>query len=271
MEIPTPSGLRLHAVVHGPEDAAETVVLSHSYLADHTHFAPQIRALSARYRVIAYDHRDHGRSDHARAPYDLSALVEDAVAVIGHTGAAPCHWVGLSTGGFVGMRLALDHRALLRSAVWMDTSAEAEPWRTRLKYGAMLAALRVVGTGPLMGAVIPLMFGRSTLDDPDRAELVDHWRRRMAANDPQALIRFGRAIWSRDDVLQRLRTLDLPVLAMGGLEDLAMPRAHTWVLSRAVPGATRVEVPRAGHLCTVEQPEVVNAAILDFLDGVGDG
>ena len=53
----------------------ETIVFSHSYLVDNTHFAPQIEALSDRYRCIAYDHRGHGRSQAPKDGYDMENLL----------------------------------------------------------------------------------------------------------------------------------------------------------------------------------------------------
>jgi len=56
----------------------ETLVFSHSYLVDSTHFAPQIETLSDRYRCISYDHRGHGRSQVTEGGYDMENLYADA-------------------------------------------------------------------------------------------------------------------------------------------------------------------------------------------------
>lgn len=97
------NGTRLYYVESG---AGAPVVLSHSYLVDDRQFDRQAEDLSDRYRVIAFYHRDHGRSAHADGPYKLATLVDDAAALIQAVGAVPSHWMGLSTGGFVGIRLA---------------------------------------------------------------------------------------------------------------------------------------------------------------------
>lgn len=80
-------GLELHYVERGSGD--QTVVFSHSFLVDHRQFEAQVAALESRYRFIAYDHRDHGRSSSARQAYRLDDLVRDAIGVIEATGAAP--------------------------------------------------------------------------------------------------------------------------------------------------------------------------------------
>lgn len=257
------NGIELDYSDHGSGD--ETVVFSHSYLVDRSHFAAQIAALSEHYRVIAYDHRDHGMSGKSPSPYPFETLVEDAVGLIRATHAAPCHFIGLSTGGFVGTRLLVHHPELLRSAVLMDTSGAAEPLYPRTKYNIMLALVRVIGVQPLMPIVMGLMFASSTHDDPARAEELATWRARIAANDPAALIRFGHAIFSRDDILDALAKVDVPVMVVVGAEDRAQPVARARQLAAAIPNARLEIIPKGGHLCTLDQPEAVSAVLLDFL------
>lgn len=253
-------GIDLHYVDVGSGD--ETIVFSHSYLLDHRHFQPQIDALSTRYRVIAFDHRDHGRSGLATGPYTLDDIVADAVAVLDHASVGACHWVGLSTGGFVGMRLALRHRARLSSLVLMDTSAEPEPRWNRVKYEGMFLALRVFGVRPLVGEVQRLMFSSATRRNPDLAPVLDLWTEHLNSVDPAALIRFGRAIFERASVVEALRGVELPTLVVVGADDRATPPAKARTIAQTIRGARLEVIADAGHISTQEQP----AAVLQALD-----
>ncbi len=132
----------------------EVVVFSHSYLMDYRHFAPQIEALSAHYRVIAYDHRGHGQSGKLSQDYSMEIIYQDGLDLLDALGIESCHWIGLSTGGFVGMRIAIRRPERLRSLVLMDTSAETEPSVGRWKYSAMFALVRLAGFGPVMGTAM---------------------------------------------------------------------------------------------------------------------
>src|SRR5258707_9601832 len=84
----------------------ETIVFSHGLLMDHMMFESQRAAFEKQYRVIAYDHRGQGQSHDPGQGYDMDTLADDAAALITALNAAPCHFAGLSMGGFVGMRLA---------------------------------------------------------------------------------------------------------------------------------------------------------------------
>ncbi len=244
----------------------ETVVFSHSFLVDHRHFEAQIEALSDRYRIIAFDHREHGQSALTGGDYSMDDLVADAAALIEGLDAAPCHFVGLSTGGFVGLRLALRSAHLLRSLVLMDTSAEREPALKRIKYEAMFQALRVFGFGPLMGIVMSLMFSPVSLGDPARRDEMVLWRERMRANDPRAIIRFGRAIFERDDLMRDLHRILTPTLVIVGEDDRPQPPARARRIADGIPGAELVIIPDAGHLSTLDAPQAVNDALTRFLE-----
>ncbi len=244
----------------------ETVVFSHSYLVDHRHFEAQIEALKDRFRVIAFDHRDHGQSGRTPGAYTLDDLVADAAGLIRATHSAPCHFIGLSTGGFIGLRLALRSPELLASVALMDTSAEAEPWLKRLKYRAMFLVLRTLGFDPLMKSVMGLMCGPALLDDPRRADEVALWRDRMRSNDPQALIRFGSAIFDRQCLLSELGGIRIPTLVIVGEHDRPQPPDRARRIAAGIPGAKLTIVPGAGHLSTIDAPAFVSSTLGRFLD-----
>lgn len=245
---------------------SETVVFSHSFLVDSRQFDAQIEALSGSYRVISFDHRDHGESGRADRPYEMADLVADGARVVEGLDATPCHWVGLSTGGFVGMRLALEHPEWFRTLTLMDTSATAEDVASKIRNKLMLTVLRVAGVKPLVGRVMKLMFADPFLDGDDFAETRALWHDRIAAGDRAAIRRFADAIGGRDDVLDRLRSLDLPVHAISGADDRALAASHAKAIAEAVPGSTLSLIPGAGHLCTIETPAAVNDVLVPFIE-----
>ena len=119
------NGTQLHYTDVG--SGPRTVVFGHGLLWSGEMFGPQIDSLCDRFRCIAVDWRGQGRSAVAETGYDMDTLREDLVALIDHLGIAPVDYVGLSTGGFIGMRLAARHPELVRSLSLLETSAEPEP------------------------------------------------------------------------------------------------------------------------------------------------
>ena len=86
-------------------EGKETVVFAHGLLWSHRMFSEQVEVLSQHFRVIAYDHRGQGQSE-SKAPFDMETVAEDAIALIEQLNLGRVHFVGLSMGGFVGMRIA---------------------------------------------------------------------------------------------------------------------------------------------------------------------
>lgn len=243
----------------------ETIVFSHSYLVDSRQFEAQIEALASDYRVIAYDLRDHGASGRATSQYGMYDLVSDGERVIEALDAAPCHWVGLSTGGFVGMRAALRHPDWFSSVTLMDTSAAAEEPLSKAKNYALLAALRLVGIKPLIGQGMKAMFSDAFLEEPEFEEQRAVWRARMLANDRDALVRCGRAIFARDDVLEALGGLDVPIHAVAGDHDRGLPVRHVRDIANTARDGQLSIIENAGHLCTIERPDAVTDVLRGFI------
>lgn len=243
----------------------ETVVFSHSYLVDSYHFYPQMQALKDKYHCLAFDHRGHGRSEVTEDGYDMENLYADAVGFIEGLDYAPCHFVGLSTGGFIGLRIAIRRPDLLKSIVLMDTSADAEPKENLGQYKLLLFVVRWFGYRPVVGRVMSLFFAKKFLNDPARQDQVKEWRQRLMANNRKAMIKFGQGIFARAGVYDQLGQIKTPTLMVVGEEDMPTPKTKAERIVQGIPGARLVSIPDAGHLCTVEEPAAVTSAIEAFL------
>lgn len=257
---------RLHIEDSGGE--LPPVLFSHGLLWDTRLFAPQVAALRERYRCVAYDHRGQGRSEITADGYDMDTLAADAVALIGRLGLAPVHFVGLSMGGFVGLRLAIRHAHLLRSLTLIDTSAEAEPTANIPRYRMLNHVARWFGLRPVAGRVMPIMFGRSFLADPARAAERAEYRARLAGNHRLGITHAVRGVIERDGVADESHRITVPTLILVGEEDVATVPAKSEAMHARIAGSRLARIPRAGHTSTLENPAAVNAALTGFLDGL---
>jgi len=244
----------------------ETIVFSHSYLVDSTHFAPQIEALSDQYRCIAYDHRGHGLSQAPKSGYDMENLYTDAVALIEALNCAPCHFVGLSTGGFIGVRIGIRRPELLSSLILMDTTAEAEPEKNFKQFKLLMSIVRWLGWRPVINKVMSLLFTEKFLTDPGRQDEVMHWKELITSGNKKALRQFGMGIFFRASVFEELSAITTPTLVMVGEKDRSKPLSEAQRTVEKIHGAKLVIIPEAAHLCTIEEPAAVTEAIEEFLN-----
>lgn len=246
------------------------IVFSHGLLWSGKMFHKQVAALKDRYRCITYDHRGQGRSDVWRVDtVDMETVYADAVALIEALGVAPCHFVGLSMGGFVAQRLAARRPELLRSAVLLETSADPEPAENVPRYKLLNFVARWLGLGWVAGKVMPIMFGRTFLEDPARAEERAEWRRELVGNR-RDIWRAVNGVIRRRGVYEELGQVKVPTLVVVGQEDTATVPAKAERIHGAIAGSRLVKLPRGGHTSTVEEPELLNAALEDFLAKVDE-
>lgn len=256
------NGTRIHYQIDG--DGPQTVVMAHGLLMDLSMYDAQVPALAGRYRVIRYDHRGQGASQATRDGLDMDTLCEDAAALISALNAAPCHFVGMSMGGFVGLRLAARHPQLLRTLTLFDSSAWIEPRRVRLRFHAMRLGAWVFGLKPFIPAMLKLMFAASSLRDPAKAGMIAHWRARLGSR-PKQVLHAVKAVVQRADVSAELVNIRCPTLIVVGAEDVLTSPSHAVFMAKTIAHATLVQVPAAGHSANMEAPEAVNAALLAHL------
>ena len=247
------------------------VLFAHGLLWSTRLFDAQVAALRGRYRCVAWDHRGQGQSEvPAGRAITIEQCYEDAVALIEHLGGGPVHFVGLSMGGFVGMRLAARRPEWIRSCMLLETSADPEPAENVPRYRRLNHVARWFGLRPVAGRVMPIMFGRTFLTDPERASERAVWRARLLGNR-RDIVRAVQGVIERDGVYDELRNITCPTLVVVGEEDVATVPAKAERIHAAIRGSTLVRIPRAGHSSSVEQPALVNAAITEFLARVDPG
>jgi 3-oxoadipate enol-lactonase len=255
-------GNRLHVedVGTGPP-----VLFSHGLLWSARMFAPQVAALRDRHRCVSYDHRGQGRSQFPRTPIiSIETVYEDAVALIEAMDLAPCHFVGLSMGGFVGQRIAARRPELLRSLVLIDTADTPEPRKSAVKYGLLCAVARVGALRATRPAVEKAMFGDTFLHDPTRAEERARLGEELMGNRP-TVVRAVLGVLTRKAVTDELAHIRTPTLVIHGEEDRAIPVKKGRTMADRIPGARFVAVPKAGHSSTLEEPAAVTEAIAKFI------
>ncbi|MDX2086939.1 MAG: alpha/beta fold hydrolase [Kofleriaceae bacterium] len=262
------NGTTLYYEDTGPGATGETIAFSHGLLWGTELFAAQIGALRGSYRCIAWDHRGQGRSaaDPHRHDIGMELVWKDATAFLEAVAGGPVHFCGLSMGGFVGMRMAARRPDLVRSLVLIETSADPEPPENVGRYRVLTRVVRMLGPRVVMKRVAPIMLGRTILTDASRRTERDRYIELMARR--KDIWRAVNGVIDRAGIHDELSRIRVPTVVLVGSEDVATPLAKAQRIVAGITGATLVEIPRAGHSSTVEEPRAVNAAIEGFLSGL---
>lgn len=266
----SPTGVTLYYEVHEPKSqgtSVDTLVFSHGLLWSGRMFEAQVAAFRDRYRVVTYDHRGQGQSSAPADGYDMETVYADAVALIEGLKLAPCHFAGLSMGGFVGMRLAARRPDLLKSLILLETSADPEPEANRPRYRLLNTIVRWIGIWAVVRPVMKIMFSQTFLNDPARQADRARWKAELKTNRP-SITKAVDGIINRRGVRDELDRIAVPTLIVVGDEDVATVPDKSRRIQEKIAGSQLVIIPRAGHTSSVEEPAAVNAAIAGFLNSL---
>jgi 3-oxoadipate enol-lactonase len=254
------NGTRLNVIEEG---AGEAVLFLHGLGGSWREWQPQIDGLSDRYRCIAVEHRGHGRSERTSGRYSVDLFAEDAAALCEALGVYRTHVVGLSMGGMIAQSLTLRYPHLVDSLVLVDTAARPEePFREGMEAMARFVRDRGFSDTPQPGGTAAgLAWSPTTV--LHRPEIVKDNLRESLSTDPDSYARAAMAV-AEFDVSDRLAEIEVPTLVLWGNHDVLVPRSYSEALRAGIARSELVVVPDAGHLCTLEQPALVNNVLRDF-------
>ena len=255
--------VRLYYEVTGSGPA---VVCAHGGGGDSAQWRHQIAPLSARYRVIVYDARGHGRSSVPEGPYSMRLLVDDLRRLLDHLGIKRAVILGATLGGVTAIELALAEPETVHGLVLVTTVPDTTD-EMRERFAASAAVAEEQGLEAFAEAYAAMIF---TAAYHERApQEVEEWKMRMQRLDPAGYARVIRALGDRPDLSPRLSAIRVPTLIVVGAED-TIPTSHpaAEALRTGIPDARLEVVNGAAHLPFIEQPEAFNAMMLQFLDGM---
>jgi 3-oxoadipate enol-lactonase len=242
----------------------------HGFPFDHTMWTAQTDVLSSQCRAIAPDLRGFGRSRQiGPVPFSASCVTmelfaDDLAAMLDALGVnEPIVFCGLSMGGYIALQFWRKYADRLRALVLCDTRAAADTPEGAAARHAVADRVLAEGPSPLTGAMLPRLFAEAT--QRQRPELVESLRRVIVSNPPEGIAAALRGMAVRPDMTASLKEITCPTLVLVGQDDAISPAAEMRGMAEAIPGATFVEIPAAGHMSPLENPAAVNAAILDFL------
>lgn len=264
----TDDGVRLH---YDETGTGFPILFIHEFAGDHRSWEPQVRHFSRRYRCVTYAARGYPPSDVPDDPgaYSQDRAVADAITVLDHAGIDRAHVVGLSMGGFCTLHLGLRHPERAASLVVAGCGYGAQPEKNA---GFRAECERVAEAYAAQGS-------RGVADwyaqGPARVQFQN--------KDPRGWAKFDRILGEHSPVgarltqlgVQRLRpslydlrddlsALRVPTLVISGDEDDACLETDI-MLKRTIPTAGLTVFPKTGHTINLEEPDLFNRTVTDFL------
>jgi len=257
--------------------SGDAILFIHEFAGNHRTWAGQIAALSGNYRCIAYCARGYPPSDVPEGDqnYGQDKAVSDAVAVLDSLGIEKAHIVGHSMGAYTALNVGIRHpdRCLSVAALgcgWGSHPDERETVRGLCEDIARMFREEPIADAAAKYARFPMRHTFEAKNPVDFAE----FEKILAGLSPEGaaltmlnLQRDRPTLW---DMEAALRDFSPPLLVLVGDEDHPCLDGSLF-LKRTVPTAALQIVPRTGHTITMEEPDIVNAALRDYFAAATDG
>ncbi len=249
------------------EGEGPAVVLIHGVGADLHMWDAQAEALSRRYTVVCYDTLGHGGTPMPEGEVTLASYASQLGEIADGLALERFVAVGFSMGVPISQLFALDHAdgrlagLVLMNGVYDRTEEQLAAIRGRV------AQAKADGNFALADAALDRWL--SPAFRAAHPEVEARIRKRLADNDPASFITAYEIFAEADPwVVGRLSAITCPTLVTTGEDDRGSTPDMTLAMARAIPGARSHIMPGLRHMPTAEGPDVVNALLLDFLDGL---
>ncbi len=260
-------GIDLYYEEHG---SGEPLLLIQGFGGNTVAWGPLVPALAARYRVIAFDNRDAGRSGQAAQPYTIADMADDAARLLDALSIPSAHVLGASMGGMIAQELALRWPQKVRSLILACTTCggpRSAGWDELCQRLDLVRELREMPApdSELVQQQLSWMFSPEFLANPTPAFQEFILSTLQYPAPLEGMKRQAEAI-RRHDTYDLLQQIAAPTLVIAGEDDPLILAENSRILAERIPNAQLILYPRLRHGFNLEDPERVHADILSFLE-----
>ncbi len=221
------------------------------------------------YRVLTYDLLGQGQSSKPVLSIEIGQHVDLLEQLLGRLGIESCCLAGVSFGGVVALRFAIEHPTRVSGLVAMSTFSELTP-QLELLGRALYEGLTQAGLPHLQNLLLPMNFSSAWLAE-HRDVLPELKRRGYVTNDLYAVQNLVESFVDFKPFSAELSRIACPTLIMNGEWDYLTPRGSHEILRRGIASSRLMIIQHAYHAFTLEFPQIVARVIEDFLRSVENG
>ncbi len=248
--------------------AGDAIVLLHGLGGSRISWEPQLVALSAHHRVVAWDLPGYGESAPLDGPVTFEALAAAVGRLLDAIGVESAHLAGISFGGMIAQYAAAAMPSRVRTLTLLATSPKFG------LDGTDPAAWRAARLAPLDAGQSPADFAPAVLRSLAGPGITDEAMGGQVAAMSRITadaLRGSIACLVTHDSRGVLPRITAPTLCLAGELDEETPSAYLAAIAELIPNAQLVVVPGAGHLLNVEAPHVIDRLMLDHVEQWREG
>jgi pimeloyl-ACP methyl ester carboxylesterase len=238
------------------------LVFVHGFTLDHRMWDEQWDFFRARYTVIRYDWRGHGRSSDPAAPW---SNCDDLMLLLAHLGVGPVHLCGHSAGGGIALDFAVSYPEMTRSLVLIDSAAGGFRGWSRAFRDDLAEMKRLAREQGVEAALTHWQQGPMLAPAFENPRLAARLRTIIGGYRGWQWLNDGLEIVPAPLPYDRLDEVRAPTLVITGERDTEDFRNIANALAEGVRHAHLEIIAGAGHMSSMEAPSQVNRLIAAFL------
>lgn len=255
----------MHYQLHGSAQTPRTLLLAAGLGGAAGYWTPHLPALAERYRVLSYDQRGTGRNP-AELPegYSVRDMAHEVLEIVETLGLQQIDFIGHALGGLIGLQLALEKPALLRSLVTINAWAAPNPHSARC-FALRVELLKNSGPAAYVAAQPIFLYPPTWIvANGDRLEADLAHARAQFPGEANTLRRI--AALQAFDIADRLQEIEVPTLVMASRDDTLVPWTQSLQLASGLPNAQLSLRDFGGHAFNLTEQADFEAALLAFLE-----
>jgi pimeloyl-ACP methyl ester carboxylesterase len=240
------------------------IVLMHGFPFDRSMWREQIDFLSANgFRATAPDLRGLGANRFDGEITTMEDMARDVAALMDDLEIDQAVVCGLSMGCYVAFEFVRLFPARVRALVLAGARAQGADEAERKSRENKAQDVLSDGMGPFVEAMLPDLLAPKTL--AEKPAVVARVREMILRTDPRGAAAAQRGMAARRDYSGDLSDINVAALIIAGREDLIRKPDDAELIHRGITKSVLAVIDDAGHLMNMEQPEVFNGLVVDFL------
>jgi pimeloyl-ACP methyl ester carboxylesterase len=242
------------------------ILFLHGYPFDKSMWKGQLDSLKSSHRLIAIDIRGFGQSIDEKSALSIDMFGKDLIEFMDKLGIKKAIICGLSMGGFIALNVMKEFPSRFEALVLCDTQCIADTIEVKENRYSTIEQINIDGADEFKEKFIKSVFHPDSLTS--KMELVESLRYVVFANSNSIINAGLTALAERSETCSNLNSICIPTLIICGREDKVTPLVQSEYMHNQIGGSILKIIDNAGHVSNLEQPNVFNKYLVDFLDSL---
>jgi 3-oxoadipate enol-lactonase len=239
------------------------LIFIHGFPFDKSMWEPQVNYLSEFYRVIAYDIRGFGRSLKDDTEASINLYADDLMLFMDVLQIEKAVICGLSMGGYIALRAVYKYPKRFTGLILSDTQCISDSAEGKEKRYNTIKQIEAEGTAGFAEDFLKNVFTADSLEN--KKETTERIKNTILSNSSQTITQALAALAGRRESCSTLSAIAIPTLILCGREDHITPITQSQFMKENIKNSKLKIIDRAAHLSNLEQPDVFNEHVHDFL------